>query len=203
MRSDFLAVLERRISDSDNLDILRKIRHSSESLNALFNSLLDITKLDAGMVEVSLQTFSMRDMLISIRDEFLQLGEAKSLEVSVEITDEFVHTDPVLLGRIIRNLLQNAITHTQQGSVCVRCRDLVGQLVIDISDTGPGIPATQHDAIFSEYYQLDASARHSAGGMGLGLAIVRKMANLLQIGIDLHSVMGQGSTFSVNVPLGT
>lgn len=198
----FLAVLERRISDSDNLDILRKIRHSSESLNALFNSLLDISRLDAGIVEVSFDTFSIRDVLISIRDEFMQLGEVKSLTVSVEISDVIVRTDPVLFGRILRNLLQNAITHTQSGSVSVRCRKKARQLIIDVSDTGAGIPESQHEAIFSEYYQLDTSLRQSAGGMGLGLAIVRKMAKLLQIGIQLQSVMGQGSTFSMSVPLG-
>ncbi len=108
----FLAVLERRILDSDNLDILRKIRHSSESLNALFNGLLDISRLDAGTVKVSFQTFSIREMFTSIRDEFMQMGEAKSLEVSVEITDSIVRTDPALFGRILRNLLQIAITHT-------------------------------------------------------------------------------------------
>lgn len=198
----FLAVLERRITDESHLEILRKIRHSSDSLNALFNSLLDISRLDAGIVDVSIQTFSIRDLLISIRDEFIQLGELKSLEVSVEITDAIVRTDPVLFGRILRNLLQNAITYTQEGSVALRCREQVGQLIIDVSDTGPGIPETQHDAIFSEYYQLDSSLRQSSGGMGLGLAIVRKVANLLQIAIRLESVMGKGSTFSVNVPLG-
>ena len=198
----FLAVLERRITKEDDLAIVRKIRHSSDSLNSLFNSLLDISRLDAGIVEVSFQTFSIRDMLISIRDEFMQLGEARSLEVSVELSDAVVHTDPVLFGRILRNLLQNAITHTHEGTVTVRCREQMGQLIIDVSDTGPGIPETQYDAIFSEYYQLDASLRQSTGGMGLGLAIVRKMAQLLQTGIRLQSVVGQGSTFSVNVPLG-
>ncbi len=198
----FLAVLERRLSDSDNLDILRKIRHSSDSLNALFNSLLDISRLDAGIVEVSFKTFSILDIMISIRDEFMQLGEAKSLEVSVEVTDAIVRTDPVLFGRVLRNLLQNAITHTQSGAVSVRCREQGGQLIIDVNDTGPGIPETQHEAIFSEYYQLDTSLRQSTGGMGLGLAIVRKMAKLLQIEIKLQSVMGQGSTFTMNVPLG-
>ena len=189
----FLAVLERRMSNSDILVILGKIRHSSESLNALFNSLLDqISRLDAGIVEVSFETFSIRDILISIRDEFMQMGEARSLEISVEITDAIVRTDPVLFGRVLRNLLQNAITHTQSGTVSVRCRERVGQLIIDVSDTGPGIPESQHEAIFSEYYQLDTSLRQSTGGMGLGLAIVRKMAKLLHIGYPASISHGPG-----------
>ncbi len=122
--------------------------------------------------------------------------------IAAEITDAIVRTDPVLFGRVLRNLLQNAITHTNHGFVSVSCREQLGQLIIDVSDTGPGIPEAQHDAIFSEYYQLDTSQRQSIGGMGLGLAIVKKMATLLQIGIKLQSVIGQGSTFSVNVPLG-
>ncbi|MGQ7846069.1 ATP-binding response regulator [Granulosicoccus sp. 3-233] len=198
----FLAVLERRVHDDDNLEIVQKIRHSSDTLNSLFNSLLDMSRLDAGIVEVSLQTFCIRELLISIRDEFVQLGEARELTVSVEVSDVTVHTDPVLFGRILRNLLQNAITHTQEGEVRVCCREEAGQLIIDVIDTGPGIPENQHEAIFSEYYQLDASLRQSTGGMGLGLAIVRKMAQLLQTGIRLQSVLGKGSTFSVNVPLG-
>ena len=198
----FMAVLERRIPSGNNADILRKMRHSSDSLNALFNSLLDISRLDAGIVEVSFQTFSIRDLLISIRDEFIQLGEAKSLEVSVQITDDIVHTDPVLFGRILRNLLQNAITHTQHGSVALRCHKRGRELIIEVSDTGPGIPEAQHDAIFSEYFQLDTSLRQSSGGMGLGLAIVRKMAKLLSVSVNLQSVTGKGSTFSVNVALG-
>jgi signal transduction histidine kinase len=198
----FLAVLERRITDDDNQAILQKIRHSSESLNALFNSLLDISRLDAGVVEVNLQTFSLRDLLISIRDEFVQLGEARGLKVSVEISDAIVRSDPVLFGRIVRNLLHNAITHTKQGSVSVRCCEQENEIQIAVSDTGPGIPEAQYDAIFSEYYQLDNSQNNATRGLGLGLAIVRKMSQLLGIEVQLRSALNKGSTFTITVPLG-
>lgn len=198
----FLAVLERRISDEANLEILQKIRHSCEALNALFSSLLDISRLDAGVVEVTARTFSLRELLTSLRDEFMQLGSALSLQVSVQIVDTVIHTDPVLFGRILRNLLQNAITHTRAGSVQVSCRETDDGLCISVSDTGPGIPELQCEAIFSEYYQLESTTSQPVRGMGLGLAIVRKMAQLLEVDVAVHSVVGEGSTFSVTVPLG-
>ena len=198
----FLAVLERRTKEHSDLEILQKIRQSSDSLNALFNSLLDISRLDAGVVNVALETFSVSELLISIRDEFVELGDTKSLAVSVEITDSHVHSDRILLGRILRNLLQNAITYTDTGSVTVRCQKNNEQLTIAISDTGPGIPESQYDAIFSEYYQLNNNLNQSTKGLGLGLAIVRKMAQLSGIDIHLKSDLGEGSCFTVMVPLG-
>lgn len=198
----FLAVLERRITNNRDQEVLHKIRQSSESLNSLFNSLLDISRLDAGVVELSLETFLISELLINIRDEFIQLGQIKSLQVSVEITNVVVHTDRILLSRILRNLLQNAITYTEKGYVSVRSRELNGQLIIDVSDTGPGIPESQHETIFSEYYQLNSELSQSSKGLGLGLAIVRKMAELLNVDIQLYSVVGKGSCFSVSVPLG-
>lgn len=198
----FLAVLEGRLTDSDNRDVLQKIRHSSESLNALFNSLLDISRLDAGVVEVSLKTFSIRNLLISIRDEFAQMGKSKSIAVSVEITDSIIHTDPVLFARIIRNLLQNAINHTSSGAVIVRSQEIGDKLQIDVIDTGSGIPEQHHEEIFSEYFQLENDQKKTSRGLGLGLAIVRKMAQLLQIEISLQSVPNEGSTFTLTVPRG-
>ena len=198
----FLAVLERRITNNRDQEVLHKIRQSSESLNSLFNSLLDISRLDAGVVEVSLETFLISDLLINIRDEFVQLGQTKSLQVSVEITNIIVHTDRILVGRILRNLLQNAITYTETGCVSVRSRELNGHLILDVNDTGPGIPESQHESIFSEYYQLNSELSQSSKGLGLGLAIVRKMAQLLGTDVQLNSIVGKGSCFSVSVPLG-
>lgn len=198
----FLAVLEGRLTDADDLDVLQKIRHSSESLNALFNSLLDISRLEAGVVEVSLKSFSIRSLLINIRDEFVQLGKAKSIAVSVDVTDSVIHTDPVLFSRIMRNFLQNAITHTSSGGIVVRSRQVDNKLQIDVTDTGSGIPEQHHDEIFSEYFQLENDQNKAKRGLGLGLAIVRKMAQLLDVDIALHSVPGEGSTFTVTVPLG-
>lgn len=198
----FLAVLERRTTDAGNLDLITKIRQSSESLNALFNSLLDISRLDAGVVEVVIETFPVNELLVSIRDEFVQLGGAKSLKVSVALTDAVVCTDRVLLERILRNLLQNAITYTDAGSVTVSCTQFDDTLKIDVSDTGSGIPESQHDAIFSEYCQLNSRPGQSTKGLGLGLAIVRKMAQLLDANVQLRSGINTGSCFSLTIPLG-
>ncbi len=199
----FLTVLEGRLEDGDNKEILQKIRHSSDSLNALFNSLLDISRLDAGVVEVSFKNFPIRTLLLSIRDEFIQLGKSKSIDVTVELSESIIHTDPVLFARIIRNLLQNAITHTSSGSVLLRSHERGDKLQIDVIDTGPGIAPQYHEKIFSEYFQLEHESTKATRGLGLGLAIVRKMAQLLGIDVSLQSAPGEGSTFTVTVPLGS
>ena len=199
----FLTVLEGRLEKDDNKDILQKIRHSSDSLNALFNSLLDISRLDAGVVEISMKNFAIRTLLLSIRDEFIQLGKSKSIDVTVELSESIIHTDPVLFARIIRNLLQNAITHTSSGSVLLRSHERGDKLQIDVIDTGPGIAEQYHEKIFSEYFQLEHDSTKATRGLGLGLAIVRKMAQLLGIDVSLQSVPHEGSTFTVTVPLGS
>lgn len=198
----FLSVLERRLTDSENLDVLQKIKHSSEALNTLFNSLLDISRLDAGVVEVVPQTFVIKDLLANLRDEFTQLALDKSLTVDIEITEFVVKTDPVLLARILRNLLHNAITHTESGKVTVKCKKLDDMVHIEVCDTGPGIPTQEHDAVFSEYYQLEKKINSSSGGLGLGLSIVKKLVALLDINLSMRSAVGHGSTFEVVIPKG-
>lgn len=198
----FLTVLENRLSKQSDLEILNKAKLSKDALNALFNSLLDISRLDAGIIEVNESTFPISDLLISIRDEYTQLGHDKGLPVKVDIHHDSVRTDPVLLGRIVRNLIQNAITHTHSGSVSVSCHLSAELININVEDTGPGIPESEQQAIFNEYYQLDNVAGSSAHGLGLGLSIVRRIALLLGIDISLHSIVGDGSRFTISVPRG-
>lgn len=198
----FLTVLERRLSKAADKEVLNKIRLSSDALNALFNSLLDISRLDAGVVEVVPKTLPVSEILDSISEEFIQLGADRNLDVRVDLCDAVVTTDPVLFSRILRNLLQNAITHTQEGSVRVSCTKSSGKLHIEIADTGPGIPEHEHETVFSEYYQLDNNLERATKGLGLGLAIVSRLADLLDVNIELDSVPGQGSRFTVSVALG-
>ncbi len=199
----FLDVLDRRLTATNDREVLAKIRHSTDDLNALFNSLLDISRLDAGLVEVNRQDVEVSRLFYNLREEFSAQGAHKLLHVTVTSCHATVHTDPILLGRILRNLLQNAVTHTNVGRITVKSNISHGRLRISISDTGPGIPLDEQDAIFSEFYQLNSSQDCSTCGLGLGLAIVRRLANLLDIRVTLASEVGKGTTFSVAVPLGT
>jgi CheY-like chemotaxis protein/anti-sigma regulatory factor (Ser/Thr protein kinase) len=114
-----------------------------------------------------------------------------------------VHTDPVLLESILRNLISNAIRYTRRGEVFVLCRDIDGAVELDVRDTGPGIPAEQMERAFDEFQRLDTTANADERGLGLGLAIVRSLATLLELPVGIQSEVGVGTTFTVTVPCGT
>ncbi len=198
----YLDVLESKLSDDDQRALISKIKNSSKALSVLFNSLLDLSRLDAGVVEVEPSHFSVSALLEGLREEFREVAADKSLAIMFEQSDAAVFTDPVLLERILRNLIQNAVTYTNEGCVKVKCHLQADYLEIRIVDTGPGIPQYEQNAIFSEYYQLEHEGRRPTIGLGLGLAIVRRLVDLLEISFELESESGKGSTFSIQLPLG-
>jgi len=198
----YLDVLEAKVSGSDEQALIAKIKNSSNALSVLFNSLLDLSRLDAGVVEVEPTHFPIKQLLSSLSVEFEEVAADKTLSISVVESNAVLFTDIVLLERILRNLIQNAVTYTSEGSVEVRCELLDEHLRIDIADTGPGIPQIEQNAIFSEYYQLDRDGRRPTIGLGLGLAIVRRLVDLLDVKFDLQSTTGEGSVFSLELPLG-
>lgn len=198
----YLDVLEAKVKGVDEQALITKIKNSSNALSVLFNSLLDLSRLDAGVVEVEQVHFPVGGLLSSLSEEFEEVAADKSLSIKVMHSDAVLFTDVVLLERIMRNLLQNAVTYTSEGSVEVRCELLDEHLRIDIADTGPGIPQIEQNAIFSEYYQLDHDGRRPTIGLGLGLAIVRRLVDLLDVKFELNSTTGEGSVFSLELPLG-
>jgi len=198
----YLDVLEAKVKGGDEQALITKIKNSSNALSVLFNSLLDLSRLDAGVVEVEPVHFPIKDLLSGLIEEFEEIAADKSLSISVMHSDAVLLTDMVLLERILRNLIQNAVTYTSKGSVDVRCKLLAKHLRIEIADTGPGIPQIEQNAIFSEYYQLDHDGRRPTIGLGLGLAIVRRLVDLLDVKFELQSTTGIGSVFSVELPLG-
>ncbi len=198
----YLDVLEAKVKREDELELIGKIKNSSTALSVLFNSLLDLSRLDAGVVEVVPTHFSVHRLLSSLAVEFDEIAVDKALGFSVEQVSDVVHTDAVLLERILRNLIQNAITYTDNGSISVRCQSDEKALRIDVVDTGPGIPQYEQHAIFSEYYQLDNKGNRPTIGLGLGLAIVKRLVDLLQVKFELNSKEGVGSVFSIFIPLG-
>jgi signal transduction histidine kinase/CheY-like chemotaxis protein len=170
------------------------------SLAALVDSLLDISRLDAGVVQPELQQVPVRTLLEQIEVSYRPVAREKGLEFRIAAADALVNTDPVLLERLVRNLVDNAFKYTADGCVTLKA-EVVGSAVrIAVRDTGPGIPAAERERIFEEFYQIGNPERDRSQGLGLGLAIVRRLAQLLGLEVELESDLGRGSIFTVTMP---
>ncbi len=184
--------------------ILEKIRQTIDSLGSLFHGLLDLSKLDAGVIENNPRHFEIDNLLVGIYSEFQGLAYEKGIDLKFPmVSDIVVHADPNLLERILRNLISNAIKYTAKGEVSLRIISVPGdELRIDVVDTGSGIPEAELENIFSEYHQLEKPERDRQRGMGLGLAIVQRLCDMTNIPIMVQSELDRGSTFSLIVPRG-
>jgi signal transduction histidine kinase/CheY-like chemotaxis protein len=180
--------------------LLDRIDASVDAMNGLFNALLDISRLDAGIVEPNIQPFRVQTLLDRIHRDYSADAGVKGVSLRVHPCSAIVSSDPVLLERILRNLVSNAVRYTASGRIVVGCRR-GKQLTIQVCDTGPGIAAQHQERIFEEFFQLENPERDRSKGLGLGLAIVRRLAPLLDHRITLSSTLNKGSVFNVTVPL--
>ena len=183
--------------------VITNIRRSVDAMEELFNSLLDISRLDAGIVQPLVATIPLNMVFDRVRFEYAQIARQKRLSLQVMKTSVYVKSDPALLARLIRNLLSNALYYTDQGGVVLGCRRNGKNVRIEVWDTGKGIPADQHAEIFREFVQIGNPERDRRRGLGLGLAIVERLAKLLNHEVGLRSVLGKGSVFSITLPRGT
>eukprot|EP01037_Dinobryon_pediforme_P012531 gene12531-12620_t len=195
----FATGLERRLADPASRPLLEGMRSAAASMNRMLSGLMDITRLDAGAVTVDMAVVQLNAVLSPIRSEFTTIAEAKGLSLQVVPCPLPVHTDPIMLESILRNLVSNAVRYTERGRVDVSCEVASGQIRIAVADTGPGIPAADIDNIFHDFYRGPERNR-SPEGLGLGLGIVRRMANLLDITLTVASETGKGTVFTVSVP---
>lgn len=198
----FVEALQKTVIDSKQQNILSKMKQSSHDLNDLLNSILDISKLDAEAVPVNNSHFAIAPLLKSIEDEFNTDASSKSIQLNINTSSSVVHTDSLLLSRILKNLVSNAVKFTTTGSVNLITEINEDHLTIRIKDTGPGIPKEQYQSIFLEYHQLQLQHEQPNFGQGLGLSIVKRLVELLKLDISLDSEMGRGTQFSLHVPLG-
>ena len=197
----FVAQLQSRLDSPDRDRLLERINASVAAMNELFNALLDISKLDAGVLTPNLSEFSVAELLDRIETTFAGAAHEKGLSLRVAPSSARVCSDFILLERILLNLVSNAVRYTARGGVIVGCRHRKAKLRIEVWDSGPGIAEQERGNIFSEFYQLASSDRDRRGGLGLGLAIVDRLCGLLAHPIELNSVVGKGSRFTVTVPL--
>ncbi len=197
----FVGALAPRVRDPEAAGILDKIRRSTDQLEELFNAVLEVSKLDAGVVQAEIRDVPLAPLFAQLADELGPEAERKGLALRVAATRAVVRSDPLLLARIVRNLVLNAIRYTEQGRVLLGCRRAGGALRIEVWDTGPGISEADRAEVFREFKRLDAGAA-KAEGAGLGLAIVERLCRLLGHTLELRSAPGAGSVFRVTAARG-
>lgn len=197
----FTARLERDAERSTLKPGIVQIAQSVKTLQGLLDTLFDYSRLDGQVFRIDLHPLHAAEFLADIRSGFAAAAVERRLDLRLHVNDCWLMTDRALLHRILLNLVSNALRYTRAGAVLLACRHGKSYARIEVWDTGPGIPAEHQDAIFDELVQLDNPERDAHKGLGLGLAIVRRTADLLGHPVRLHSRPGKGSCFSVTIPL--
>jgi signal transduction histidine kinase/DNA-binding NarL/FixJ family response regulator len=197
----FVTQLRTEKDQAEKSRVIARIGAAVAAMNELFNELLDMSKLDAGVLTPSISDFPIDQLLKRIEMTFAAAALEKHLRLRVVSNSAWIRSDFILLERILLNLVSNAVRYTQAGGVVVGCRRRAGVLKIEVCDSGIGIPEDQQRNIFGEFHQLSTAEQDRRGGLGLGLAIVERLCHLLDYPIELTSKLGRGSRFAVGVPL--
>jgi GAF domain-containing protein/CheY-like chemotaxis protein len=197
----FVAQMRAEFDPKERERLAGRIEAAVGSMNELFAALLDMTKLDAGILEPHVTEVSIARLFQRIETTFAEAAHVKGLRLRIVASSAWVHSDAILLERILLNLVSNAVRYTTHGGVVIGCRHISENVRIDICDSGPGIPEDQQQSIFSEFYQVSGHERGGQVGFGLGLAIVERLGRLLGHVVELKSRPGRGSRFSISVPV--
>ncbi len=179
--------------------LVEQIDASTNAMASLFSALLDISRLDAGVMTVHRRPFAINSVLERVCLGYAGEAAAKNLTLSYVRCNAIVNSDPTLIERIARNLVANAVRYTDSGRIVVGCRRRQGYIAMQVWDTGRGIPHDKRERVFLEYYQLGNPERDREKGLGLGLAIVRRLTDLLECKLALRSEPGRGSCFEVSI----
>lgn len=197
----FLGGLRNRLRVEKNRELLLQAQASSSALRELLNALLDISRFDAGEVHAHIEDVSLMSIFRECYAELLPTAETKGLDLRLHACPDYcIKTDAVLLTRMLRNLISNAVRYTSSGGVLIGARKRGSYIEIGVWDTGKGIGIAQQAHIFDEYYQIDNPERDREKGLGLGLAIVHRLSQLLEHPVGLQSNLGGGSYFHISVP---
>ena len=194
--------LDKRLRGRDEHHLVQQIKQSCSSLNTLFNGCLDISRLDAGVVDPHLEHICAATFLNGLDEEFRREAREKSLEYRLTVDDSVLYTDQMLLARILRNLLANAVQNTENGYLSIECKSAGSRITLSVIDTGSGIAADELVQVFHEFHQIDKNDARKGRGLGLGLSIVKRLCDLLEISITLDSQLGQGTRFTLRIPAG-
>ncbi|MDX8387783.1 MAG: ATP-binding protein [Ghiorsea sp.] len=195
----FLESLDHLESDATKKGIIGKTKQAFQSMSGLLDQLLDISKIDSGTMHPEMKAIALQPFLHHMIMEYMEKAEQQGLELRLRPTDAVVYADPAMLRRIVSNLLSNAVRYTNQGGILVgvRRRHLNWRLIV--CDTGRGIPDEDKDHIFQEFIQLENPERDREKGLGLGLAIVRRLSEMMEAKVSVHSVQNSGTCFSLEL----
>ncbi|MFT3859370.1 MAG: hybrid sensor histidine kinase/response regulator [Aquabacterium sp.] len=197
----FLSALARAGLDERQQQLLSQAQASALATGDMLSTLMDFSKVDAGVIRPQPQPFAIQQLFHKLERELAPLAEEKGLAFRMRDTSLILHADPALVELILRNLLLNAIRYTERGAVLLACRRRGLRAVIEVWDTGIGIPEAQHKAIFKEFHQLGNPERDRRKGLGLGLAIVDGLARAMSVDVSLKSRPGMGSVFRLTLPI--
>jgi len=199
----YTATLQLMKNDKKQQDVAKNIDASVTALEQLFDSLLDVSKLDAGTLQVQRENFFLHTILDRMKIEFDVVAEEKGLTFDMQTENYIVDSDQQLLETLLRNLISNAIRYTSKGHVKIYTTTVNNFVKIDVCDTGRGIATEDQDYIFEEFVQLNNPERDRTKGIGLGLSIVKRLSLLLDIDLKIESEVGKGSMFSLTIPQGS
>ena len=197
----FADTLVEHVEETESRDMVMRIQQSMRAMNAMLSELLDISNLNAGTTRASITALPITSVLLHIDNEFGPAALDRGLELRLAAREAWVASDAVLLKRILQNLVANALAYTERGGVLVTARPRGTELVVDVWDTGIGIDAVHQVRVFDEFYQIANVARDRRKGMGLGLAIVRRLVDLLGHTLEVTSRVGKGTRFRLRLPL--
>jgi signal transduction histidine kinase len=201
----FAEALRQRSHDPEVASLVNSINESVDALEGLFSELLDITRIDTGGVDVNPAPVRMRELFARLRLHFEPVAFEKGLMLSFRGEQHVAMADPVLLERVLRNLVSNAIRYTDDGGVLVSCRARQDGLLVQVWDTGIGISEASLPRIWDEFFQSQSNRpleAHHRKGLGLGLAIVKRLTALMGASVTVRSRLGHGTVFSMSVPVG-
>jgi signal transduction histidine kinase len=197
----FVSALAHSESAKREPELVAHIRSATDSLQNLLDAILDLSRLDGGNVVPRITAFGLGPVLESVQRDLALVAEHKGLRLRVRPTDLWTRSDADLVQRILLNLVGNALRYTRSGGVLVSCRRRGDRVLLEVWDTGAGIPENAREEIFEEYIQLENPERDRAKGLGLGLAICRRLAGLLGASLGVRSRPGHGSVFWITLPL--
>ncbi len=197
----FFAELSDRVHSPETESLITQIDDSITAINSMLNALLDVSKLDAGVVKPNIVSFKLTDLFIRLESEFTSIALENHNQLHIRRTEMTVRSDPAMVELMLRNLISNALRYTENGCVLVAARPRGKNVEIQVVDNGPGIPEDQLDEVFIEFHQVGNPARDRRQGLGLGLAIVKRQASLLKHELNLVSNLGRGCCFSIKLPM--
>jgi len=197
-----MSIIKRQVANRPQLaEAVEMAQTSVNSLNGMLTGILDISRLDAGVIEPEIASLNVGDLVRRLAREYQPRAEAIKLVLRSWPRDLYVRSDAALLDRVLRNLIENALRYTAEGGVFIGLRRRGDRIRLDVIDTGMGIPDDKQTEIFEEFHQLNNPARDSSRGLGLGLAIVNRLARLLDIKLEVRSRIDRGTRFSLLVPM--